>query len=240
MPSLSDESFDSYAADYEDHLAQGLRLSGESSDYFAQKRIRLVCEVLEMRGESPRSILDYGCGTGNATPFLRKELAPEHIVSVDPSRESIETLKKKYAGPDLTAIPLDEYAPSGDLDACLTNGVFHHIPPRERPKAARIIYDSLRPGGLFFFWENNPWNPATHIVMKLIPFDRNAIKVFPHQARRLLNETGFTTLTTKYHFIFPKILAPLRPLEKLLRNFPLGCQYLVLAEKKCPTLVNSL
>jgi len=141
MPSLSDESFDSYAADYEDHLAQGLRLSGESSDYFAQKRIRLVCEVLEMRGESPRSILDYGCGTGNATPFLRKELAPEHIVSVDPSRKSIETLKKKYAGPDLTAIPLDEYAPREiSTPACAT--VSFITSPRKnvaRPPALSMI-----------------------------------------------------------------------------------------------------
>ena len=231
MSSLSDESFDSYAGDYEGHLAQGLRLSGESSDYFAQERIRLVCELLAIRGGSPSRILDYGCGTGNATPFLRKELAPEHIVSVDPSRKSIETLKEKYAGPDLTAIPLDEHAPSGDIDACLCNGVFHHIPPEERLEAIRIVHDSLCPGGLFFFWENNPWNPATHVVMKLIPFDRNAIKMFPFQARRLLREAGFTVRFTRFRFIFPKIFSFLRKLERPLGRIPLGCQYLVVAEK---------
>jgi hypothetical protein len=26
--------------------------------------------------------------------------------------------------------------------------------------AVDYVYRSLRPGGLFAFWENNPWNPA--------------------------------------------------------------------------------
>ena len=40
-------SFDSYAEDYETHLQQGLRLSGESSDYFATTRIRRTSALLK-------------------------------------------------------------------------------------------------------------------------------------------------------------------------------------------------
>ena len=228
----SSSSFDSYAEDYETHLQRGLRLSGESSDYFATTRIRRTSTLLKALGAPSVRVLDYGCGTGNATPVLRKELSPELIVSVDPSEESIHTLLERHSGPDLNALPLHEHQPAADLDLCQCNGVFHHIPPKERLNATRHVFDSLRPGGLFFFWENNPWNPATHLVMKLIPFDHDAIKVFPHQARRLLKRAGFTLILTHYHFIFPKLLAPLRRLEPSLRRLPLGCQYLVLAQKK--------
>lgn len=224
-------SFDSYAEGYEEHLQRGLRLSGESSDYFATTRIRRISALLKVLDAPSDSVLDYGCGTGNATPILRKELSPGRIVSVDPSEQSIRTLLERHSGPDLTALPLHEHQPTAELDLCHCNGVFHHVAPDNRLQAARHVHDSLRPGGLFFFWENNPWNPATHVVMKLIPFDHDAIKVFPHQARRLLKQAGFTPILTHYHFIFPRLLAPLRRLEPLLRRLPLGCQYLVLAQK---------
>ena len=63
----SSGSFDSYAEDYETHLQRGLRLSGESSNYFATTRIRQTSALLKALDAPSAKILDYGCGTGNAT-----------------------------------------------------------------------------------------------------------------------------------------------------------------------------
>jgi hypothetical protein len=50
---------------------------------------------------------------------------------------------------------------------------------------------SLRPGGLFAPWENNPWNPNTRYVMSRIPFDRDATTLSPPKAVGLLRQNGF-------------------------------------------------
>jgi SAM-dependent methyltransferase len=55
---------------------------------------------------------------------------------------------------------LSGYQPAGQADLAFCNGVFHHIPLEERAEAVAYVYRSLRPGGLFAFWENNPVEPG--------------------------------------------------------------------------------
>jgi hypothetical protein len=66
-PSATTE-FDSYAADYELALAQGLSISGEDKNYFAQGRIAWLANCLRQLPEKPRSAA--GCGNLDA-PFIR-------------------------------------------------------------------------------------------------------------------------------------------------------------------------
>ena len=111
------------------------------------------------------------------------------------------------------------------------NGVFHHILPAERAAAVDYIFHNLRPGGIFAFWENNPWNPGTRYVMSRIPFDRDAITLSPPTARRLLCDGGFEIERTDFLFLFPRALGWLRGIEPLVCRLPLGAQYQVLARK---------
>src|SRR4029434_4043103 len=76
------------------------------------------------------------------------------------------------------------------------NGVFHHIPPQAREAAVAYVARALRPGGLWAFWENNPWNPGTRYAMHRIPFDRDAIPLTPPEARRLLQAGRVRDLQT--------------------------------------------
>ena len=102
---------------------------------------------------------------------------------------------------------------------------------KDQPGALATVYASLKPGGYFAFWENNPWNPITRLAMRLVPFDADAILVWPGAARRLLREGGFEVISTDYVFFFPKFLAAFRFLEPSLSWLPLGGQYLVLSRK---------
>src|SRR5262249_50189876 len=110
-------------------------------------------------------------------------------------------------------------------------GVFHHIAPAARVNAAVMIRDSLKPGGLFSFWENNAWNPATRYVMSRCPFDEGAILISPPKARSFLKRAGFQILRTDFRFIFPRSLRGLRQLEDFVYKLPLGAQYQVLCRK---------
>jgi SAM-dependent methyltransferase len=226
-----DRTFDAYAQEYDDALQQGLSVSGEDKLYFAQGRIRWLARGLSALHFAPRIALDFGCGTGTAVPLLIEHLGVTRVHGIDTSPESLAVARRRIDPRQASFFLRDDYVPSGSADLVFTNGVFHHIPPEERPAAVRYAFDALRPGGLLAFWENNPLNPGTRYVMSRIPFDRDAIPLTSREARALLRAGGFRIRSVDYLFIFPRLLKFLRPLEPVLSAWPLGAQYQVLAEK---------
>ena len=235
-PTGSASSFDGHADTYDDDLNRGLAVSGENKEYFARERVRWLAGCLARLGEHPQSLLDYGCGIGDTTDILRGLLKVQSIVGVDVSVRSLERARVEHGSGDCSFLTFADYRPSESVDLAYCNGVFHHIPLAQRDAAIAYVYQSLRPGGLFALWENNPWNPGTRYVMSRIPFDRDAITIPPPEARTLLKKSGFEIIRTDYQFFFPRMLKLLRFLESHLSEFPLGAQYQVLARK--PTRIS--
>jgi len=223
--------FDDYTESYEAALNQGLSATGETRDYFARGRVQWLSRCLRQLSEQPRFVMDYGCGDGSSTQVLRELVRAELVVGADTSGGSLELARRAYGGLHAEFVDVSEYAPHEGLDLIYCNGVFHHIPPTERAQAVNYIWCSLRPGGLFALWENNPWNPGTRYVMSRIPFDRDAITLSPPEAGSLLRRGGFHVLRTDSLFLFPKLLKSLRWIEPLLSRMPLGGQYQVLCRK---------
>lgn len=223
--------FDDYADGYADALQQGLKYSGEDATYFATERVKWLARRLEQLQFAPRSLLDFGCGNGASTPIFLSTLNIVEVTGVDASQRLLEVARREHASPRSTFVLQADYEPKGQADLAFCNGVFHHIRPSERADALDFVAKALRPGGLFAFWENNPWNPATRFVMSRIPFDRDAITISPPEARQLLRKAGFEIVRSDYPFFFPRILRWLRPLERWFAGIPLGAQYLVLARK---------
>jgi SAM-dependent methyltransferase len=224
--------FDSYACDYEDALNRGLALSGESKDYFATGRLAWLSQCLKGLNIDVRRVLDFGCGTGTATPLFFELLGAQSVLGVDPSEMSLSVAREKYSGLPVTFELVDEFKPQADVDLVFCNGVFHHIPKCDRQRSAQYVANALRPNGVFAMWENNPWSPAARYVMSRIPFDRNAVMVWPGEARTLAEQAGLSVVRTDYAFIFPKKLQFLRVLEPSVRRLPLGAQYQVLSLKQ--------
>lgn len=226
--------FDDYANSYESALQKGLDVSGESSEYFAIGRVKWVRRRLEtLLGHPPelKSVLDFGCGTGNSVAFLLNELKAEHVTGIDTSEQSLVRARERYPS-DKTefAVSGDQY-PCEAFDLAFCNGVFHHIPVLMRPGVVGKIYRSIKPGGWFALWENNPWNPGTRLVMSRIPFDRDAITLTIPESKQMLREAGFNIAKVDTCFYFPNFLKTFRLIEPSLSWLPLGAQYLVLARK---------
>ena len=224
-----DAEFDSFADDYDGALNKGLKISGESKEFFAQSRMRWLRSRLIDCLPVDRA-LDFGCGTGSATPYFFEELDVGFLQGVDPSLKSVERAEKDWKSYNASFSSTD-LEPRGDFDLAFCNGVFHHILPDERDAALQMVHSHLKPGGWFAFWENNPWNPVTRYAMSLVPFDADAVLVWPHQAGKMLKQNGFEVVKTNYLFFFPKCLGRLRVLEPALSWIPLGGQYLVLCRK---------
>lgn len=224
--------FDAYAKEYDAALTQGLSVSGEDKNYFAQGRVRWLAAQLDRLGTKPASIMDYGCGTGTAAPFLQAEFSSASVLGVDVSSESLAEATRVFGSRTVEFQLIDSGGPLAAVELVYCNGVFHHIPPSERAACMNYIASALPTNGYFALWENNPWNPATRYVMSRIPFDRDAITLTPPEARSLVESAGFEVVRTDFLFIFPRLLSALRRLEPGLSSLPLGTQYLVLARKR--------
>ncbi|HWP43637.1 MAG TPA: methyltransferase [Blastocatellia bacterium] len=229
--SYNNPEFDEYASEYDAALQQGLSISGEDKHYFAHGRIDWLARCLRRMGERPRAVMDFGCGTGSATPYLFELLGAATVTGVDISEKSLEAARRAFGSDRAQFSRFGERGPDESIDLAFSNGVFHHIPPGERAQAIDYVYRSLRRGGLFALWENNPWNPGTRLIMSRIPFDRDAKTLSSLEAKRLLRHSGFEILRTDYLFIFPRALKWFRALEPALSRLPLGGQYEVICRK---------
>lgn len=228
-------TFDTVAGTYEQQLARGLAVTGESPRYFAQGRLQWTAARLEALGFRARRVLDFGCGIGGSVGLIFDVLGAESVLGVDPSAESLAVARSRHGSQRASFVEPDALTDQDHVDLAFCNGVFHHIastPPTERLDALESIRRALRPGGLFAFWENNPWNPGTRYVMSRLSFDRDAETITPPAARRLLREAGFDVISTDFLFVFPRCLRWLRQIEPLLASLPLGAQYLVIARRR--------
>lgn len=223
--------FDRYADTYDEYLNEALSISGEKKDYFARERVRWLARHLARLGETPHTALDYGCGIGDTSVFLKEFLNVQSVLGLDVSILSLERARSTYGSDTCHFLAFADYKPDESMDLAYCNGVFHHIPPIERDSAVAHIYQCLRPGGLFALWENNPWNLGTRYVMRRCVFDRDAVTITPPQAKRILSKGGFEILDLDYRFFFPRRLNVFRFLEGRMSELPLGGQYQVLCRK---------
>ena len=142
MPQTSfDPQFDSFAEDYDAALNKGLSVSGEDKNYFARGRIACLAGMLAGQAHRPADIMDFGCGTGSATPFLFEAFPDARLIGTDISDKSLDVARRHHGGPRASFALMDEHQPAGQLDLVFCNGVFHHIPLAERGKCVKYILD---------------------------------------------------------------------------------------------------
>src|SRR5262245_27173772 len=120
--------FDEYAKNYDASLDQGLSATGESKDYFARNRIVCLGECLQKLSFRASRIMDYGCGTGSATPHFLELLCPHRLVGVDTSEHSLSVARQSFGSEQTQFLSNSEHFADGTIDLAFCNGVFHHIP----------------------------------------------------------------------------------------------------------------
>ena len=236
---MSDEGephkpFDTRAPDYQSQLARGLRLSGESKEYFARARLSHLRAFWAAAGRpEPATVIDYGCGVGDVTVLLAEAFPNARVLGVDPSKRFVEQARASLASDRVDFLQLEGYARIAAGPAALVhlNGVVHHVPQQERPEFFRALHACVAPGGVVALFDNNPWNPGTHLVMRRIPFDRGVLPVPAGRVVRHLEAARLRLLHKSYLFYFPAALHFLRSLEPGLESLPLGAQYALYAER---------
>ena len=94
---------------------------------FADHRGRPFYELLSrVRAESPRRVVDLGCGPGNLTVTLAERWPDAVIEAIDSSPEMVDAARERGLGASLGA--LQTWTPRPDTDVVVSNAALHWVP----------------------------------------------------------------------------------------------------------------
>ncbi len=225
--------FDRFADEYDLMHEKSVAITGEKPEFFHEYKIKVLVRLAQQRNLRPESILDFGSGIGNSTPFFRRDFPAAQLASADVSQRSLDVAESRFAGMATGLRIEDSRIPAKDdafgiaFSAC----VFHHIPHEEHIGWLRELRRVTRTGGMLAIFEHNPLNPLTVRTVNRCPFDENARLIKAKEFVARCRESGWGDLKAQYHLFFPHVLSGLRTLEPYLSGIPFGGQYSVTAIK---------
>jgi len=219
--------FDQFADQYEQVLDRTVAVSGEDSAYFAEYKARYLRRVLStlLSGKA----LDFGCGVGLLSRFLKTYFPAVQLDGFDVSPDSLDKIDDRLKSQGHFTSSAADLA--HDYGLIVVANVMHHIVPGEREALIRDLAGRLAARGILAIFEHNPRNPITRWVVNHCPFDDDAILLRPDEAWGYLSRAKLPVIRRDYIVFMPRFLALLRPLEPWLAWLPMGAQYAILGEK---------
>ena len=224
--------FDSIADSYDKELKDSLGLSDcKDITIFAEYKIKIIASKLPKK---PINILEFGCGTGRNSFFMKKFFPESNIFACDISEKSLEVASKINP-----AVKYDNIVSPEDIvdiykepfDCIFISNVFHHIPFNEHHSWLDALYKILSKEGMIFIFEHNPYNPITRHIFNTSEIDRGAVMLSPSYCNKLLKSINFKKIKQKYTLFFLWRNVFFETIEQMLYWLPLGAQYYMWGKK---------
>jgi SAM-dependent methyltransferase len=220
--------FDQFAGNYQEVLDRAVSASGENSSYFAEYKAQYLARVLP--GLSYARVLDYGCGVGLLSKYLRQHLQPTQLDGFDVSRESIANVDAELK--HLGNFTSDQDQLRNDYNLIVIANVLHHVHREQRGTVIEQLATRLAKGGTLAVFEHNPANPLTRRTVAACPFDQDVVLLPRIETLAYMRRARLEIRRRDYIVFMPRALSALRLLEPSLAWLPLGAQYAVLGEKR--------
>ncbi|WP_018683108.1 trans-aconitate 2-methyltransferase [Actinokineospora enzanensis] len=94
---------------------------------FGDHRARPFFDLLaRVRVESPRAVVDLGCGPGNLTVTMAQRWPNARISAIDSSAEMVAAAQQR--GVDASLADLREWRPAEDVDVVISNAALQWVP----------------------------------------------------------------------------------------------------------------
>lgn len=116
-----------------------------------------MLDIVRVREQPPKTLLDLGCGTGNATIAVAPAVAKDaQVVLLDGSSRMLEAactllgtqvrlaVRDDFSRPGI----LDHVAPPGAFDLILMGFCLHHLEDAQKRATIEHVSKALCPGGL--------------------------------------------------------------------------------------------
>jgi len=224
---VSAAHFDQFAGEYGNLLDQSISFSGEDSEYFFQYKAKYLARTLSP--DFCGRVLDYGCGVGTLSGFIKAQMPRAEINGYDVSSEAIGRVDPALLRQGSFTSDPSQLAYNYDL--IVVTNVMHHVVPGERQAMVSDLAGRLAAGGKLVILEHNPINPGTRLVVARCAFDEGVILLTPKEVSRYLAAAKLRQVRRDYIVFMPRFLSWLRPLEHWLAWLPLGAQFTVIGEK---------
>lgn len=231
------QEFDQHKETYRSDIDKAVSFSGQSHDFFTRVKAEYLVELLQgfktARGApdaGPLDVLDIGCGHGHIHPYLVQSAVQMKLSAIDVAATVIEEARLmnpavNYRSYEGERLPYDD----ANFDAAYTIAVMHHVPPAQWPAFLQEMRRVVRPGGLIAIFEHNPINPLTQWIVRTCPIDDNAVLLGSRRLSKLVSQTHFVDVESRYILFTPLDGPRYRALDKMIGWLPLGAQYYVAA-----------
>lgn len=136
---------------------------------FEEKRTQPARDLLaRVPLQTPRTIVDLGCGPGNSTAVLaaRYNHPSVHVAGVDSSPDMIQKAKATYPDLDFSVQDITSYVPPGPVDLFFSNAVVHWLEKEERMAVIEHLMSSQPSGGVFAFQVPDNLTEPSHALMR--------------------------------------------------------------------------
>lgn len=220
--------FEEYKQSYVAEVEQSIDFAGQGHDFFIRvKADELVASCDRQLGNlEQRSVLDLGCGVGLMSRYVGEHFGELHGVDIAPGvveRAASHFPEGKFQLYDGKRVPFEDET----FDVAFTVCVLHHVPPEQWASLVAEMARVLKPGGLLYIFEHNPYNPLTRRAVSNCPFDADATLLTRSRSAALLRSAGLDAAEERYVLFFPWSGSGFRSIESGLRWLPLGAQYFV-------------
>ncbi|TMH02956.1 MAG: methyltransferase domain-containing protein [Betaproteobacteria bacterium] len=132
---------------------------------FSDQRLRPALDLLDrVRVESPETIYDLGCGSGNATRMIAQRWPSASVYGVDSSREMLEQAAAKPGKIRWIDADIRAWSPSETADLLYSNATLHWVERHEELFPRLLGY--LKPGGCLAVQMPLSWSAPSHRLMR--------------------------------------------------------------------------
>lgn len=120
-----------------------------------------------VHAESPKQVVDLGCGPGNLTATLARRWPHAEVLGIDSSPEMLAKATAGTRGTPQLAFELADIAgwmPSPDTDVVISNAALQWVPGHQDLLARWL--EALKPGAWFAVQVPGNFNSPSHVLMR--------------------------------------------------------------------------
>ena len=134
---------------------------------FADERTRPPRDLLaQVPLNSPRRVVDLGCGPGNSTELLVERFPHAEVIGIDSSPDMVRQAREQLPRCAFIEGDLSTWMPAQETNLLFGNAVFHWVP--DHPKVLARLLKSLPPAGVLAVQMPDNTNEPALILMEKV------------------------------------------------------------------------
>ncbi len=132
---------------------------------YADLRLRPAIDLLtRVELQSPRRIVDLGCGVGNVTQMIAERWPRAELTGIDSSREMLARARELPDDIDWVQADIANWSPTGPLDLVFSNAALHFVDDEHAHLLPKLL-QSVTPGGVLAIQMPRNFGEPSHTLM---------------------------------------------------------------------------